>query len=209
MPSTRLTRETRDHIICKVQPTLFEAHFKALEERRAVLSERVYRCMVTEDQEKLMRSLPAGFCNTQGAVAQIRNDWSSAHAIRVVWEHAGVQKTGEFYLDFGDRPLPRVQGHAAPIDIPKRLFDDLNKLASDCADTRKQRDQAFNKFQQFLGQFSTIEKLVAAWPEGEAYIPKPSVVASGGALAIRSEDITKLLKKAGSLPPPTELAKAA
>lgn len=161
--ATTLTKDMKAHIIDKALKLAFDDRFAAFKEDRKKLGDELYRSVVTEEQEALMRSLPREF-------------WSWTDRIQAkVGYHYGNRSP---FLMTVERPIPQsiaYNGISGDSMHSKLLTKTLTFNAKEEA-LEKERSDLRRKLLALVESIRTLKQLLVTWPESEALIEKSWLV---------------------------------
>lgn len=195
MASPRLTTQLRANIIDNALVGAFKKEREANRQARIEITGDIYRTIVTEEQEKAMKKLPAGFFHTG-------SDFSHMYL--------GAEENGKsrFTLSYGatGRLVP-ASHYSSYTVIDKKLRDRADKIEAMDKSINERTDELRDKISQVVASVNTVAKLIEIWPEAEAFIPVASAPAKSNLPAVIVKDLMAALMSAkGENPNPIKVA---
>lgn len=211
MAGKKLTQQARIDTTRAFLKKVFEKDIEALDKRRAQIADAIYRTFVTQEQERIMRTLPKEFFNYTDTCPHgifVERKTKSDERPRVL----STSELGHQAIDqaMGDEhryrhasmsrecPIPRAvdYGHREHVVDPK-VFGLLDQFDKDHKALAEKISQARSKALSVMHSVGTIDNLVKVWPEIEPFIPEEAKVVAGKMLpAPIVADLNTLLKKA-------------
>lgn len=170
---TRFTKVTRSGIVTALMKHTFDERIEDLVKQSKAYTNDVYDYFLTEDQQKLMESLPAGWTNSKPWFhLRIGNSQHTLHFNGLSYCIATeLQKLVQYKKDADGKYLHEGIGKRLPYsenwtlgvaDPLAKRHDDLHnrsqKLLEEYAAAKNKADAA-------IGSFSSVEKLITEWPE--------------------------------------------
>lgn len=185
MASVRLTQTLREQIEQVATKGAYDALQKEIDAKRVALSERIYRSVVSEEQERIMKRLPAGFFNV-------------ASARQATVRPANGQKYLHLDLKFtNERRLPAFCSGYNRLEIHNdELYEAADSIKNDEAALSQKRDELTQQVRNVLNSANTVQKLLEIWPESESFIPKEVFAAKASLPAIVTGKLNELLQQA-------------
>lgn len=179
---TRLTNDLRSATCEAVIKHRFTSDCDAICARSATLAERVYEKVFTKKERSLLDSLPIGFVPSDCLIN-----------VATQFGRTGLQFSGKISWNLLNGRLSNISRYGAydknediyhPVPFTARanrktwtlgcsLADEIDQFVNDAAELSTAIDTAQSDLSATLSTFSTVEKLVKAWPEIEPFIPEP------------------------------------
>lgn len=199
--STRLNGALR----AQTKRALFRQRFgkevAALRDERSALAVVVYYATFSEEERKLMSSLPAGWLDTTHCILFQAGEQSCCFNFdgKIYWKC----KYGDDIRYFFDSLAPNKEGNEKLIPHShKRLVVDFTHVLTkrvqelELKQARLEEDMlaVFKQVSTMLGSYATIGGLKKAWPEVEPYLPKVAEPAAAPNLpAVLPSTLNRLL----------------
>lgn len=157
--SRKMTNEIRQAIVKAAKKHRFQAAEDELRKREIDLGRRIYDATYDERVRNLMNQMPDGIIDTD-AVVWFNNDEG----------HRDSLPLGE------SRPVSHLAGrwsrhHDYCIRIESDLAADYRKLVEDSRALEKEKELAASTMRSALASYTTVKKLLEAWPEIEPFLP--------------------------------------
>jgi hypothetical protein len=182
--STRLTNAIRNIICDRIIAHRFDKEFNDLIDDEKKLGDEVYKIMYTEDQIKKMNDLGQGFFNYDDDVLlHLDGEWRS---LKLTESKPFGYRTERLSFSSNDESK----------SIGARLRKHFNKK-KDLEEKKRKNRREVNSV---LASFTTLEKLITAWPEVKSLVEdlkNPAVVVKTNAIMIPIAELNLALK----LPP--------
>jgi len=184
MASQRLTNQLRTEIIDSAMVGAFKKEREANKQARIDLTGRVYRRLVTEEQEKAMKKFPPGF-------------FHSGSGTRYIYIGADDSKTNRFTLDFGtvSRMLPANCQHNFTV-IDAKINQQADKITEMDESIKNRTNELREKISQVVNSVGSVAKLLEVWPEAEPFIPVASAPVKSNLPAVIVKDLMAALMSA-------------
>lgn len=177
---SRLTNDIRDAIRSNLMRHRFKIQVTALRERSAVLADAIYNTAYPEKDRKLMSMLPEGWLDTGG---HMYFSTSSGHKHQFCFNgcYSGIQGVHYGTSDAAEnRPFAykwRDSYHNCYALKDEALNQQVEEFIQDVSKHNSAYKLAETQIEASLAAFSSIKKLIEAWPEvepfAEAYIDRP------------------------------------
>jgi hypothetical protein len=157
MAKTRLTNELRKAIAKKAVEPAFKAREEAFEVEKTKFADAIYQDLHGAAAE-VVRKLPPEWSN-------MSNDFSLHCRGDRVWGH------GNTFTMSKDQPFPPDDGGVyVPADHPWALKE-MRRLGKVSDKLHADKEEAYKAVNALMYSCRTVEALLEAWPEGEAFIP--------------------------------------
>jgi hypothetical protein len=173
--SVRLSNAMREAIVRAAMRDLYDPKVAAMAQREHDLLKRAYTVCVPAEAQAALLSLPEGFVT-----------WSLNISFQISGRSFTLSAMRESEDRFFKKPWDYHKANNAA------LRDDIERFDNDKTKLLEDRRRAMATLTDFLAQFTTTGALLAAWPEGEAYLPKDETKAST-ALAVQPAQVNALL----------------
>lgn len=161
--ATKLTNHLRNEIHAGVMKHRFGAEVLAEKERWFDFAEEIYNASYPPALQAQMEALPNGFLPTSDSVCFLIHDGERKHTHRshnIPMRHR--RRTSQ-NCQYGNALL--TVNAKSKIDNKLR---ELSKAATDFADIKNKVE---GELRSALASFTTVEKLIAGWPEVKPFIP--------------------------------------
>lgn len=186
MASTRLTTTLRGEILAAAMKGAYDNVKAQIDDKMIEFSERVYRSLVTEEQERAMGRLPHGFFNlsdTKSARIYPSDGTSSRRYTGLKFKKE--RRLPAFCSGYNDVTINDDAIHAAYLAIEKE-YDAL----------KEKREELRVQIAGVLESVNTVQKLLEVWPEAEPFIPEYVFVKKAALPALVTDALNDLLKQA-------------
>lgn len=185
MASKKLTNKIRDQILAKIIEGAFPEEHAKVDQLRRDLSLRFYRLIVTEQQEKQMRALPADFFHSL----------SGRSSRKLCYQSGSTNTYTYFEMDFGTKGLPTpawaANTYAEVFD--KQLYKDFQDLEDKIGKLNSAIAEIREGARAVVYAATTFAKLVEMWPAAEQFLPKEPVKTEEHLPVVNCEKLNKLL----------------
>ncbi|MDY7537557.1 Nmad5 family putative nucleotide modification protein [Undibacterium sp. 5I1] len=178
MSSKRITKELFATIVSNAIKGAYQSEFDEITKRQKEITLKVYRLLVTEEQEKAMKKLPHGFFNVT----------SGRQGIYVSAGRGDDARRTKFSAHFGDGcRMPANSSGFNSINVTSdEIYKEFEQLKQDESEVRSKVALLEEKVKAIVGSVFTVKKLILVWPEGKVFIPEE-------ALVDRSENLPALI----------------
>ena len=195
--TVRLTNAMRDHIRVSLIKHRFGEEEKALEAEATAIGPRVYDALMGEHKATAL-ALPDGFVersriievNLPGVESYFTYEWDGEQAVLRVGNSAYREST--FVLP-DKLPRPRYSNWPYKLVRTDPLLVEIEDLNLRAAKLVKARKEMNGKLTATLGAFTTVNKLVEAWPEVLPFCPSTSEFAAPFLPAVPTDELNKAL----------------
>lgn len=166
MAYAKLTKALREKIIENAVRGAYQGEDDAIDCRRKAASLTLYRVVVTEEQEKLMKKLPHGFFNLEEGQTRV-------HFLR---DDGG--RKASFDADFGNGVrLPANCSGYSRIEVESSETEALFEAIENADNAlREKRSSLRTQVSSVVNSASSIPRLIEIWPEGKQFIPEWALV---------------------------------
>lgn len=189
MASVRLTTTIRNQILSAAMKGVYDNVQAQIDTKLVDLSERIYRTLVTEEQERMMNQLPHGFFNL-----------SDAKSASIRASNGGSYR----HLDLKfkqDKRLPAFCSGYNNINISDDvLYEETLELAKARRELNEMREKLRADITAVLNSANTVQKLLEVWPEAKSYIPDYVFTEKASLPAIITDKINEALALAKGEP---------
>lgn len=188
----KITKAIREKIAKDLTKNRFQKPVLELFEQRSVLALAVYKDFYSTKDRATMEALPDGWLPTDTTIS-VR--FGSSYTSLPFDGHI----TGPLYAASGGVPDVRRLIRSRDLHICAKGYDALSpmtleydRLAGVAKDLTRQIGEAEKSALAAVGQFTTLEKLVAEWPEVEPFA-RPYMVDRPLLPAIRTSELNAIL----------------
>lgn len=161
----RLTNEMRKEIVSKALSAAYGKREDAHNAASKALADALYQHTYGE-AEKIARKLPRGFANMSGSIeigaAGFRDRYSTSPL-----------KNSQLSMSIA-RPVPNNHTYIKiSVGGTHPLHEQAQAVAEEYQALTRDKDALAAKLRSLTASATTVEKLLAAWPEGRKFIGKP------------------------------------
>lgn len=160
-----LSQTVVSKIVFNAMKGAFNKNDQELNDKRKAFSLKVYRSLVSEENEKQARKLPTGYIYTARSVE-----------VRVPLKQEPKWSCDYLYLTLifeADMPIPAFLQYDFTMtpEQAKPFIQQAQMLESEAAGISAKREALRDKVRGIVEQASSIKRLLTIWPEAEAYVP--------------------------------------
>ena len=185
-----IAKNLQESIVTKAMKGAFKTQEDELRERIQTFSAKVYRSLVTEDNEKLARKLPAGFVNmTRGFNVRLKKTNETGNYNNSIW----------FTLLFAnDVPQPACMYDGIYLDheTSKPFLKTADMLLVEQDGINNKRKALREKIKATVGQAKSVKQLLEMWPDAAEFIPADVLAPKKQLPMVLPEGLSEMLKQA-------------
>lgn len=194
---TRLTNDIRDAIRADLTAHRYGAAVKAIGDRLQVFAAKLYDHLYSPEDQALMASLPNGWLPEDDHLRiSYAGQYHSVYFNGYCWSWSSLNSLAKRGSAISRRVASEhIGGHVRLRD--DALCNEFGQIDNDLRKLNEANSLAQRDIQTALSTFSTIEKLIEAWPEVEPfaspYITAPQKAAKSLLPAVRISSLNAML----------------